>query len=90
VILCERGIRTFDQKYPRNTLDLAKIPVLRSLTHLPIMVDPSHGTGKAQYVSAMAMAAIAAATDSLMIEVHPNPAKALSDGPQSPTPERFE
>ena len=90
MILCERGIRTFDQKYARNTLDLATIPVLRSLTHLPIMVDPSHGTGKAEYVSAMARAAIAPAADSLMIEVHPNPAKALSDGPQSLTPERFE
>lgn len=90
VILCERGIRTFDQKYARNTLDLAAIPVLRSLTHLPIMVDPSHGTGKAEYVPAMVMAAIAAGADSLMIEVHPNPAKALSDGPQSLTVEGFE
>lgn len=90
VILCERGIRTFDNKYARNTLDLAAIPVLRSLTHLPIMIDPSHGTGKAEYVPSMAMAAIAAGTDSLMIEVHPNPAKALSDGPQSLTPERFD
>jgi 3-deoxy-7-phosphoheptulonate synthase len=90
VILCERGIRTFDREYARNTLDLSVIPVLRSLTHLPIMIDPSHGTGKAEYVPAMAMAAIAAGTDSLMIEVHPNPAKALSDGPQSLTPERFD
>ncbi|WAL60981.1 3-deoxy-7-phosphoheptulonate synthase [Thermocoleostomius sinensis] len=90
VILCERGIRTFDRQYARNTLDLAVIPVLRSLTHLPIMIDPSHGTGKAEYVPAMAMAAIAAGTDALMIEVHPNPAKALSDGPQSLTPERFD
>jgi len=90
VILCERGIRTFDRQYARNTLDLSAIPVLRSLTHLPIMVDPSHGTGKADYVPAMAMAAIAAGTDSLMIEVHPNPSKALSDGPQSLTPERFD
>ena len=90
VILCERGIRTFERKYARNTLDLAVIPVLRSLTHLPIMIDPSHGTGKAEYVPAMAKAAIAAGTDSLMIEVHPNPAKALSDGPQSLTPERFD
>lgn len=89
VILCERGIRTFDRQYARNTLDLSVIPVLRSLTHLPIMIDPSHGTGRAEYVPAMAMAAIAAGTDSLMIEVHPNPAKALSDGPQSLTPERF-
>lgn len=90
VILCERGIRTFDQKYTRNTLDLAAVAVLRSLTHLPIMVDPSHGTGKAEYVPTMAKAAIAAGTDSLMIEVHPNPAKALSDGPQSLTVEGFE
>jgi 3-deoxy-7-phosphoheptulonate synthase len=90
VILCERGIRTFDRQYARNTLDLSVIPVLRSLTHLPIMIDPSHGTGRAEYVPAMAMAAIAAGADSLMIEVHPNPAKALSDGPQSLTPEKFD
>ena len=90
VILCERGIRTFDQKYARNTLDLAVLPVLRSLTHLPIMIDPSHGTGRYEYVPAMALAAIAAGADSLMIEVHPNPAKALSDGPQSLTPDRFD
>jgi 3-deoxy-7-phosphoheptulonate synthase len=90
VILCERGIRTFDSKYTRNTLDLAAIPVLRQLTHLPIMIDPSHGTGKWEYVPAMAAASIAAGTDSLMIEVHPNPKKALSDGPQSLTPDRFD
>lgn len=90
VILCERGIRTFDQTYARNTLDLAIIPVLRSLTHLPIAIDPSHGTGVAKYVAPMAKAAIAAGTDSLMIEVHPNPAKALSDGPQSLTFDAFE
>ncbi|VXD15098.1 Phospho-2-dehydro-3-deoxyheptonate aldolase [Planktothrix paucivesiculata PCC 9631] len=90
VILCERGIRTFDRQYARNTLDLSVLPVLRSLTHLPIMIDPSHGVGVAEYVPSMAMAAIAAGTDSLMIEVHPNPAKALSDGPQSLTPERFD
>ncbi|SRR5579883_277948 len=90
VILCERGIRTFDNQYTRNTLDLSVVPVLRSLTHLPIMIDPSHGTGWATHVPSMAMAAIAAGTDSLMIEVHPNPTKALSDGPQSLTPERFE
>jgi 3-deoxy-7-phosphoheptulonate synthase len=90
VILCERGIRTFDTRYTRNTLDLSVIPVLRKLTHLPIMIDPSHGTGKSEYVPAMAMAAVAAGTDALMIEVHPNPAKALSDGPQSLTPERFD
>lgn len=90
VILCERGLRTFDRSYTRNTLDIAVVPVLRSLTHLPIMLDPSHGTGRWEYVPAMAKACIAAGTDSLMIEVHPNPAKALSDGPQSLTPERFE
>jgi 3-deoxy-7-phosphoheptulonate synthase len=90
VILCERGIRTFDRQYTRNTLDLSAVPVLRSLTHLPIAIDPSHGTGKAEYVPTMAMAAIAAGADSLMIEVHPNPAKALSDGPQSLTLEGFE
>ena len=89
VILCERGIRTFDQQYTRNTFDISVIPVLRELTHLPIMLDPSHATGKSQYVAPMTLAAIAAGTDSLMIEVHPNPAKALSDGPQSLTPEQF-
>ena len=90
VILCERGIRTFERQYARNTLDLSAIPVVRALTHLPIMIDPSHGTGRSEYVPAMAKAAIAAGTDSLMIEVHPNPAKALSDGPQSLTPEGFD
>lgn len=89
IILCERGIRTFDSKYTRNTLDLSVLPVLRTLTHLPIMIDPSHGTGKAEYVPAMSLAAIAAGADSLMIEVHPNPAQALSDGPQSLTPEAY-
>lgn len=90
VILCERGIRTFDSRYTRNTLDLSAIPVLRSLTHLPIMIDPSHGTGWSTYVPAMAKAAIAAGADALMIEVHPNPKKALSDGPQSLTPDAFD
>ena len=90
VILCERGIRTFDRKYTRNTLDLSVVPVLRTLTHLPIMIDPSHGTGKSEYVSPMAKAAIAVGCDSLMIEVHPNPERALSDGPQSLTPRKFE
>lgn len=90
VILCERGIRTFDRQHTRNTLDISAIPVLRTLTHLPIMIDPSHATGKSQYVPNMAMAAVASGTDSLMIEVHPDPAKALSDGPQSLTFEGFE
>ena len=89
VILCERGIRGFDRKYTRNTLDLSAIPVLRDLTHLPIVIDPSHATGKSEYVSPMAKAAIAADADGLMIEVHPDPARALSDGPQSLTPERY-
>lgn len=90
VILCERGIRGFDRQYARNTLDLSVIPVLRSLTHLPIAIDPSHGTGVCALVPTMAKGAIAVGTDALMIEVHPNPAKALSDGPQCLTPERFE
>ncbi|MGF1514608.1 MAG: 3-deoxy-7-phosphoheptulonate synthase [Elainellaceae cyanobacterium] len=89
VILCERGIRTFDRSYTRNTLDLSVVPVLRSLTHLPIMIDPSHGTGWAHYVPDMATAAVAVGADALMIEVHPNPPKALSDGAQSLTPEQF-
>ncbi|MEE3715279.1 3-deoxy-7-phosphoheptulonate synthase [Tumidithrix elongata RA019] len=90
VILCERGIRTFDREYTRNTLDLSAIPVLRKLTHLPIMVDPSHGTGWSDYVPSMSKAAISSGADALMIEVHPNPKKALSDGPQSLTPEQFD
>ena len=90
LILCERGIRTFDRKYTRNTLDIAVVPVLRGLTHLPIMLDPSHGTGVSGFVPQMAKAAIAAGTDALMVEVHPNPAKAMSDGPQSLTPEAFD
>jgi 3-deoxy-7-phosphoheptulonate synthase len=90
VILCERGIRAFDRTYTRNILDLSVVPVLRSLTHLPIMVDPSHGTGVSALVPTMAKAAIAAGTDALMIEVHPNPAKALSDGVQCLTPDRFD
>jgi 3-deoxy-7-phosphoheptulonate synthase len=90
VILCERGIRTFDRQYTRNTLDVSVVPVLRKLTHLPIMIDPSHGTGWSEFVPSMAMASIAAGCDSLMIEVHPNPKKALSDGPQSLTPDAFD
>lgn len=82
VILCERGIRTFETA-TRHTLDLNAIPVLKELTHLPIIVDPSHGTGHAAYVPAMAKAATAAGADGLLIEVHPNPAAAASDGAQS-------
>lgn len=89
VILCERGIRTFEPS-TRNTLDLSSIPVIRSLSHLPIIVDPSHGTGHRPYVSAMALAAVAAGADGLMVEVHPNPPEALSDGAQSLYPQQFE
>lgn len=88
VILCERGIRTFE-KYTRNTLDLNAVPVVKDLSHLPIIVDPSHGIGVAKYVSAMSMAAIAAGADGLIIEVHPSPERAVSDGQQSLTPEMF-
>ena len=88
VILCERGIRTFET-YTRNTLDLSAVPMLRKLTHLPIVVDPSHATGIASLVEPMALAAAAAGADGLMIEVHNNPAEALCDGPQSLTPEQF-
>jgi 3-deoxy-7-phosphoheptulonate synthase len=88
VILCERGIRTFETA-TRFTLDLNAVPVLKSMTHLPVVVDPSHGTGHWEYVEAMARAAVAAGADGLIIEVHPRPAEALSDGPQSLKPERF-
>jgi 3-deoxy-7-phosphoheptulonate synthase len=89
VILCERGIRTFETA-TRFTLDLNAVPVLRKLTHLPVIVDPSHGTGHWEYVTAMARAAIAAGADGLMVEVHPKPEEALSDGVQSLTPARFQ
>ncbi len=88
VILCERGIRTFETA-TRNTLDLSAIPLLRTKTHLPIIVDPSHATGIADLVKPMAMAATAAGADGLMIEVHNDPAHALCDGAQSLTPEVF-
>jgi len=88
VILCERGIRTFEP-YTRNTLDLSAIPVLKTLTHLPVIIDPSHATGIREKVSPMARAAIAAGADGLMIEVHHDPDKALSDGPQSLYPKQF-
>ena len=88
VILCERGIRTFE-KYTRNTLDLAAIPVLKKLTHLPVIVDPSHATGKSWLVDPLAMGAVATGADGLQIEVHNDPAHALCDGPQSLKPEEF-
>ena len=89
VILCERGVRTFES-YTRNTLDLAAIPVLRKLTHLPIIVDPSHATGKYWLVEPLAMGAVATGADGLQIEVHNDPAHALCDGPQSLKPEAFD
>ena len=89
VILCERGIRTFETS-TRNTLDLSAIPVVKKLSHLPIIVDPSHGTGIRDKVSPMALAAVAAGADGITVEVHPHPEKALSDGPQSLYPEQFE
>ncbi|MBI2080380.1 MAG: 3-deoxy-7-phosphoheptulonate synthase [candidate division NC10 bacterium] len=89
VILCERGIRTFED-FTRNTLDLSAVPALKSLTHLPVLVDPSHGTGKWDLVPPMALAAVAAGADGIMVEVHPHPAEALSDGPQALVPKRFE
>ncbi len=89
VILCERGIRTFDSQYTRNCLDLSAIPVLRELTHLPIVIDPSHATGSSKYVKSMALAAVAAGADGLMTEVHSDPIHALCDGAQSLTPEQF-
>jgi len=88
VILCERGIRTFETA-TRNTLDLNAVPVLKEKTHLPVIVDPSHGTGYWQYVTPMAFAGVACGADGLMIEVHPHPDKAWSDGGQSLTPKRF-
>ena len=89
VILCERGIRTFD-KYTRNTLDLSAVPIIHEKTHLPIIVDPSHATGDYKYIESMALAAVAAGADGLMIEVHNNPAKAKCDGAQSLTPDQFD
>jgi 3-deoxy-7-phosphoheptulonate synthase len=88
VILCERGIRTFEAA-TRFTLDLNAVPVVKKLSHLPVVVDPSHGTGHWELVEPMAMAGVAAGADGLIIEVHPRPEEALSDGPQSLKPERF-
>lgn len=89
VILCERGVHPLDRAYTRNTLDLNAIPVLKQVSHLPVIVDPSHGTGVARFVPAMARAGLAAGADGLIIEVHPCPKEALSDGAQSLTPEQF-
>jgi len=89
VVLCERGVRSFDSA-TRNVLDLAVVPLLRALTHLPIIVDPSHGTGVARLVPPMTLAAIAAGADGILIEVHPDPANAASDGPQSLTFDEFD
>ena len=89
VMLCERGIRTFET-YTRNTMDLSAIPVVKKLSHLPMLVDPSHGTGIREWVLPMALASVAAGADGLIVEVHPDPQAALSDGPQSLYPEQFE
>jgi 3-deoxy-7-phosphoheptulonate synthase len=89
VILCERGVRSFDT-HTRNLLDLTAIPVVKSLSHLPIIADPSHGTGLRAKVIPMARAAIAAGADGLMVEVHPDPERAMSDGAQSLYPDQFE
>jgi 3-deoxy-7-phosphoheptulonate synthase len=89
VMMCERGIRTFEE-HTRFTLPLATVPFLKQTTHLPVVVDPSHGTGKASLVAPMAVAAIAAGVDGLIVEVHPDPEKALSDGYQSLTPAAFQ
>ena len=88
VMLCERGIRTFETA-TRNTMDISAIPVLKRLTHLPVIADPSHGTGKRDYVLAMARASVAAGADGLLVEVHPNPERAASDGAQTLRPEQF-
>nr|WP_246110716.1 3-deoxy-7-phosphoheptulonate synthase [Thermosediminibacter litoriperuensis] len=88
VILCERGIRTFEPM-TRNTLDLSAVPIIKHISHLPVIVDPSHGTGHWRWVTPMSRAALAAGADGLIIEVHPNPQEAMSDGPQSLKPENF-
>lgn len=89
VILCERGIMPFDRAYTRNTLDLGVVPVLKEYSHLPVIVDPSHGIGVARYVAPMAKASLVAGADGVMIEMHHNPKAALSDGSQALTPEQF-
>ena len=90
VVLCERGVRTHDSEFTRNTLDLAAIAMARMETHLPVIADPSHGTGRAELVPIMSRAAVSAGADGLILEVHPNPAMALCDGKQSITPASFE
>ncbi len=88
IILCERGIRTFEP-YTRNTLDLSAVPLVKELSHLPIVVDPSHATGKRSLIPPMAKAALASGADGIMVEIHPNPSQALCDGPQSLSPTEF-
>ena len=88
VILCERGIRTFES-YTRNTLDLAIVPSIKEVSHLPVIVDPSHGTGRLSLVERMCLASVAAGADGIMVEVHRNPAEALCDGDQSLSPPMF-
>jgi 3-deoxy-7-phosphoheptulonate synthase len=88
VVLCERGVRTFSD-FSRNTLDLAVVPAVKDMSHLPILVDPSHGTGRRDKVSPLSRAAVAVGADGLMVEVHHDPSRALSDGPQSITPDMF-
>ncbi len=88
VVLCERGIRTFETA-TRNTLDISAVPVLKSLTHLPVVVDPSHAAGNWKYVTPLARAAVAVGADGIIVEVHPEPEKAVSDGAQSLKPEKF-
>lgn len=90
VILCERGVIPLDRSYTRNTLDLSAVPVLKAHSHLPVIVDPSHGTGVARYVASMAKAALVAGADGVMVEMHPNPKAALSDGSQALTPPQFD
>ena len=89
VILCERGIVALDKSYTRNVLDLAAVPVLREHSHLPVIADPSHGTGVARYVLPMAKASLVAGAHGVMVEMHPNPKEALSDGSQALTPDQF-
>lgn len=89
VILCERGIRTYET-YTRNTLDISAVPILKKLTHLPVVVDPSHASGISWLVEPLALAAVAAGADGLIIEVHNDPRRALSDGAQSVTPDQFD